>query len=349
MNTLGIVLSRPAHGGAGSLAPLPRKSNLRNRNSLFQQAIFFGPPSCQVSATLWPLAPQIDSFILYLATERGLSDAYQLSVRRTLETLADWAQQRDLPDWQDLGIDHLREFLSQQKSRGLEASSLRIAVVHLKIFFRFLVSRNLLGEDPAEPLLSPRTGSSLPGTLQVSQVARILDSIDPSKPLGRRDLAILELFYASGLRLAEICSARLESLDLEDGFLRVTGKGNKTRIVPVGGQALAALKSYLDNERPELVKPHTSSEIFLSVRGGPLGPDRVRKIVKERARQAGLTGNIYPHLLRHSFATHLLQNGADLRVIQELLGHADIATTQIYTHVDDQGLKKVHRQFHPRA
>jgi integrase/recombinase XerD len=222
-------------------------------------------------------------------------------------------------------------------------------VVHLKIFFRFLVSRNLLGEDPAEPLLSPRTGSSLPGTLQVSQVARILDSIEPSKPLGRRDLAILELFYASGLRLAEICSARLESLDLEDGFLRVTGKGNKTRIVPVGGQALAALKSYLNNERPELVKPHTSSEIFLSVRGGPLGPDRVRKIVKERARQAGLTGNIYPHLLRHSFATHLLQNGADLRVIQELLGHADIATTQIYTHVDDQGLKKVHRQFHPRA
>ncbi|MEC9054945.1 MAG: site-specific integrase, partial [Verrucomicrobiota bacterium] len=168
MNTLGIVLSRPAHDGAGSLAPLPRKSNLRNRNSLIRQAAFFRAPSCQVSATLLSLAPQIDSFILYLATERGLSDAYQLSVRRTLETLADWAQQRDLPDWQDLGIDHLREFLSQQKSRGLEASSLRIAVVHLKIFFRFLVSRNLLGEDPAEPLLSPRTGSSLPGTLQVS-------------------------------------------------------------------------------------------------------------------------------------------------------------------------------------
>jgi integrase/recombinase XerD len=142
---------------------------------------------------------------------------------------------------------------------------------------------------------------------------------------------------------------RLETLDLDDGFIRVTGKGNKTRIVPVGGRARAALEHYLANERPKLVKPHTSSQIFLSVRGGPLSPDRVRQIVKHRAKQAGIEQNMYPHLLRHSFATHLLQNGADLRVIQELLGHADIATTQIYTHVDDQRLKKVHQQFHPRA
>ncbi|MDP7107689.1 MAG: tyrosine-type recombinase/integrase, partial [Roseibacillus sp.] len=226
---------------------------------------------------------------------------------------------------------------------------LRLAVVHTKIFFRFLAGRSLIEDDPAEPLLSPRTGSHLPETLHESQIVRLLESIDPSRALGRRDLAILELFYSSGLRLAEVCSVRLETLDLEDGFLRVTGKGNKTRIVPVGGRARAALEGYLANERPKLVKRHTSSEIFLSVRGGPLGPDRVRKIVKERARQAGIKQNIYPHLLRHSFATHLLQNGADLRVIQELLGHADIATTQIYTHVDDKRLKKVHRQFHPRA
>ena len=308
-----------------------------------------GPPSTRVSATVAVLAPQIDIFILYLATERGLSNAYQLSVRRTLETLADWAREQKLSTWQDLGIDHLREFLSQLKKKGLESSSLRIAVVHIKIFFRFLAGRSLIEDDPAEPLLSPRTGRHLPETLHESQIVRLLESIDPSKTLGRRDLAILELFYSSGLRLAEICSARLETLDLEDGFLRVTGKGNKTRIVPVGGRARAALESYLTHERPKLVRPHTSSEIFLSVRGGPLGPDRVRKIVKERARLAGIKQNIYPHLLRHSFATHLLQNGADLRVIQELLGHADIATTQIYTHVDDQRLRKVHRQFHPRA
>ncbi len=295
------------------------------------------------------MAPQIDSFILYLATERGLSDAYQLGVRRSLETLLAWAERGNFAAWRDLGVDDLSAFLADQKKKGLEASSLRIGLVHVKIFFRFLAMRNLIEADPAEPLLSPRTGSHLPETLHETQVVKLLESIDPKKPLGRRDLALLELFYSSGLRLAEICSVRLETLDLDDGFIRVTGKGNKTRIVPVGGRARAALEDYLANERPKLVKRRTSSEIFLSVRGGPLSPDRVRQIVKQRARQAGIEQRMYPHLLRHSFATHLLENGADLRVIQELLGHADIATTQIYTHVDDKRLKKVHQQFHPRA
>ena len=295
------------------------------------------------------MAPQIDSFILYLATERGLSDAYQLSVRRTLETLEAWAAKKNFAAWRDLGVDDLSAFLASQKKRGLEASSLRIVVVHLKVFFRFLAGRNLIEADPAEPLLSPRTGSHLPETLHEANVVKLLESIDPAKELGRRDLAILELFYASGLRLSEVCTVRLETLDLEDGFIRVTGKGNKTRIVPVGNRARKALEDYLTNERPKLVKPRTSSEIFLSIRGGPLSPDRVRQIVKQRAAQAGIEQNMYPHLLRHSFATHLLENGADLRVIQELLGHADIATTQIYTHVDQKRLKKVHQQFHPRA
>jgi integrase/recombinase XerD len=295
------------------------------------------------------LGPQIDSFILFLATERGLSDAYQLSVRRTLETLAGWAEERKFTAWRELGVEELSNYLADQKGKGLEAASLRIGLVHLKIFFRFLVSRNLIEADSAEPLLSPKTGSYLPETLHEVQIVTLLESIDTTRPLGSRDLAILELFYASGLRLAEVCTVRLETLDLDDGFIRVTGKGNKTRIVPVGRRARVALEHYLANERPKLVKPHTSSHLFLSVRGGPLSPDRVRQIVKHRAKQAGIEQNMYPHLLRHSFATHLLQNGADLRVIQELLGHADIATTQIYTHVDDQRLKKVHQQFHPRA
>lgn len=295
---------------------------------------------------LWP---QIDAFILYLATERGLSAAYQLSVRRSLDTLANWAEKKKFGAWRDFGVDDLSSYLADQKKKGLEASSLRIGVVHLKIFFRFLVARQHIESDPAEPLLSPKTGSHLPETLHEAQIVQLLESIDPAKPLGRRDLAILELFYSSGLRLAEVCSVRLETLDLDDGFIRVTGKGNKTRIVPVGGRARVALESYLTNERPNHVKPHTSSEIFLSVRGRALSPDRVRQIVKTRAKLAGIEQNMYPHLLRHSFATHLLQNGADLRVIQELLGHADIATTQIYTHVDDKRLKSVHQQFHPRA
>ncbi len=292
---------------------------------------------------------QVDSFILYLATERGLSTSYQLSVRQTLDKLLLWCREHHHLKWQDLGTDELSAFLSHLRKRELDASSLRIALVHLKIFFRFLQKRQFLEIDPAEPLLAPKASAKLPETLNSQSITQLLSSINPEKKLGRRDLALLELFYASGLRLSEICGARLEYLDQEDHFLRITGKGNKTRLVPVGEQALRALENYLKLERPSLVSPKTSSHIFLSIRGGPLSPDRVRQIVKERAKQAGISQNIYPHLLRHSFATHLLENGADLRVIQELLGHADIATTQIYTHIDQKRLKAVHQKFHPRG
>ncbi len=292
---------------------------------------------------------QIDSFILYLATERGLSTAYQLSVQQTLGKLLLWTSKNSHEQWRDLGTDDLTAFLTSLRNSDLDASSLRIALVHLKIFFRFLVKRNLIEVDPAEPLLPPKAAAKLPETLDATTVDKLLASIDLTKRLGLRDLAIMELFYSSGLRLSEICNSMLESLDLDDKFLRVTGKGNKTRLVPIGGRALDALKRYLNNERHTLVGKKTHSNIFLSVRGGPLSPDRVRQIVKERAQAAGLDQNIYPHLLRHSFATHLLENGADLRVIQELLGHSDIATTQIYTHVDQKRLKSVHKTFHPRG
>ena len=292
---------------------------------------------------------KVDSFILYLATERGLSTAYQLSVRQTLDKLLEWAAKNGHREWRDLGTDELSAFLGDLRKTELDASSLRIAVVHLKIFFRFLQKRHGIEIDPAEPLLSPKTSAKLPETLTQQTVENLLGSIDSEKKLGKRDLALLELFYASGLRLSEICGARLEYFDQEDHFLRITGKGNKTRLVPVGGRALKALDNYLTGERSNLITKKTSSHIFLSVRGGPLSPDRVRQIVKERAQQAGIEQNIYPHLLRHCFATHLLENGADLRVIQELLGHADIATTQIYTHVDQKRLKAVHKNFHPRG
>jgi len=292
---------------------------------------------------------QIDSFILYLATERGLSAAYQLSVQQSLDKLTTWSKEHGHQQWRDLGTDELTSFLSHLRKKGLNASSVRITLVHLKIFFRFLQKRQLIDFDPAEPILAPKTASKLPETLNRQAVNQLLSSIDSSKKLAKRDLAILELFYSSGLRLSEICSSRLEHLDLEEQFLRVTGKGNKTRLVPIGGRALDAIQSYLTQERPLLATRKSSSEIFISVRGTPLSPDRVRQIVKERAKQAGIQQNLYPHLLRHSFATHLLENGADLRVIQELLGHADISTTQIYTHVDQKRLKSIHQQFHPRG
>jgi integrase/recombinase XerD len=289
-----------------------------------------------------------NQFIRYLATERGLSEAYQLSVRQTLDALAGWVKARQTT-LHDLGTDELAAFLSERKKQGLNAASLRITTVHLKVFFRWLAAKEQLEMDPAEPLLAPRPDQTLPETLHASEVAKLLDSIDPAVALGRRDLAILELFYSSGLRLSELCKARLEMIDFEDGFLRVTGKGGKTRIVRVGQKALEAISDYLRNERPGLVGKRTSSHVFLSVRGTLLSPDRVRQIVKERAKFAGIDQNIYPHLLRHSFATHLLEGGADLRVIQELLGHSDISTTQIYTHVDRHRLKAVHKQFHPRG
>jgi len=291
---------------------------------------------------------ETEAFMRFLAVERGLSDAYQLSVRRTLDALAGWMRSRST-DLRDVGTDELAAFLSQRKKDGLEASSLRITTVHLKVFFRWLASKERLEMDPAEPLIAPRGEQSLPETLHAADVEKLLDSIQTDAPLGRRDRAILELFYSSGLRLSELCKARLEMVDFEEGFIRITGKGNKTRIVRVGGKALGAITDYLKNERPSLVTKKTGSHVFISVRGGPLTPDRVRQIVKERAAAAGIDQNVYPHLLRHSFATHLLEGGADLRVIQELLGHSDISTTQIYTHVDRERLKSVHRKFHPRG
>jgi integrase/recombinase XerD len=291
---------------------------------------------------------EIDGMIRYLATERGLSSAYQLSVRQTLDALAGWWAKRG-GSLEDLGTAELAAFLAQRQRDGLSAASLRIATVHLKVFFRRLAATGRLVMDPAEPLLAPRPDQSLPETLHAREVQQLLESIDPVPPLGRRDLAILELFYSSGLRLSELCQARLEMVDFTEGFIRITGKGDKTRIVRVGGKALAALDDYLRHERPGLVTRKTSSHVFISVRGTALSPDRVRQIVKERARAAGIETTMYPHLLRHSFATHLLEGGADLRVIQELLGHADISTTQIYTHVDRKRLKSVHRKFHPRG
>ena len=278
----------------------------------------------------------LDAFIRQLAIERGLSEAYQRSVRQTLDALGDWMDGKKL-SLADLGTDELAEFLKVRKQEGLNAASLRILTVHLKIFFRWMASEKRLPMDPAEPLLAPRPDQTLPETLHLNEVIKLLESIDVTKELGRRDKAILELFYSSGLRLSELCGLRLEMADLEEGFLRVTGKGNKTRIVRIGGQALEAVRNYMSNERPNLVTPKTSSHLFISVRGGPLSPDRVRQIVKQRAEQAGIESNIYPHLLRHSFATHLLAGGTDIRTIQTLLGHVNVKTTMIYTHVVKTG------------
>jgi integrase/recombinase XerD len=293
---------------------------------------------------------EIDGFILYLATEKGLSDNYQLSVRGALEAFSAWAaRERGLANWKAVSLEDMTTYLGDRKRGGLAASSLRLLVIALKIFSRFLVARGHAEQNVADGLLAPRAEKYLPDTLNEPDMERLIESVDTTKPLGRRDRAMLELLYASGLRVSELVDARLEMLGLEEGFIRVTGKGNKTRIVPVGKGALEALANYLAGERPALVRPKTSTHVFLSVRGGRLTTQRLWQIVKRRAELAGIDANVYPHLLRHSFATHLLSNGADLRVIQEMLGHADIATTQIYTHVDERRLRQVVKKHHPRG
>lgn len=293
---------------------------------------------------------EIDAFVRFLATERGLSDNYQLSTRRSLAEFADWcAATKKITHIGQITQPVISEYLAARKRHGLAASSIRLVVVALKIFFRFLAGKGAVQRDPTETLALPRIERYLPETLNELQVERLIESIDTKRPLGLRDRAMLELLYASGLRISELAHARLENFNGEERILRVTGKGNKTRLVPVGTKACAALAAYISTERPRFIKRRTGSEIFLSTRGTKLTTTRIWQIVKARAGHSGLEANIYPHLLRHSFATHLLSNGADLRIIQEMLGHADISTTQVYTHVDQQRLKQVHRRFHPRA
>ncbi|MEM7014183.1 MAG: site-specific tyrosine recombinase/integron integrase [Verrucomicrobiota bacterium] len=290
---------------------------------------------------------EIDQFIRYLATERGLSDNYQLSTQQSLDQFATWAED---PAAADVSLPDLSEFLAFRKDQGVSAATLRLNVIALKLFFRFLHQRGRIVSDPADGLASPKLDRHLPETLNQAEIETLIAGIDLEEILGLRDRAIIELFYSSGLRLTELLTLTLDAVNIEERLVRVTGKGGKTRIVPLGRRAKTALIQYAEEERPRLQKPHSGNQVFLSIRGRQLTRARIWKMLRERAVKAGLNPeSIHPHMLRHSFATHLLSGGADLRVIQEMLGHADISTTQIYTHVDQKRLKQVHKSFHPRA
>jgi integrase/recombinase XerD len=293
---------------------------------------------------------EIDQFLLYLATERGLSDNYQLSTRASLELFAKWAaEEKRMGAWSEVRAEDIGEFLGWRKRGGVAAATIKLHAVALRVFFRFQVQRRMLERDPTEFLGVPKIERYLPETLSAPEIAKLLSAAGGKTPLELRDRAIVELLYASGLRVGELCGARLENLDLDKGFIRVVGKGNKQRLVPVGSGARKALARYLEAGRPDLVGKKTGGEVFLSVRGRKLTNQRIWQILGHLAKRAGLSKEVHPHMLRHSFATHLLEGGADLRIIQELLGHADISTTQVYTHVDTRGLHKAHRAFHPRA
>ncbi|MBL9115197.1 MAG: tyrosine recombinase [Verrucomicrobiaceae bacterium] len=293
----------------------------------------------------------IESFIMYLATERGHSERYQTMCGDILEHFGSFCRDElAITTPRELKTEHITRYLAKRRTDGVAHNTARLELIIVKHWLKWQRMRGKLVTDPSEPILLPKLEQHLPDTLNEVEIKRLVESVDGNGPLDRRDRAILELFYASGLRLSELLGARLENLDLDSGWLRVTGKGNKTRLTPIGTEARHRVEEYLQHGRPSLVRPKTESWIFLSERGTALSPSRVQQIVKERAERAGLPPDkLHPHLLRHSFATHLLSHGADLRVIQEMLGHASITTTQIYTHVDEARLKAVHRQFHPRG
>jgi len=292
----------------------------------------------------------VESFLRFLAIERGLSTNYQLSTQRSLEAFAQWlGKEHAVTAPADVTPQMLTDFLASRKRAGLASASIKLEAVALRIFFRYLLAQKTISTNPAEHLPIPRIERYLPETLRSDAVEKLLSAVHADTPAALRDRAMLELLYASGLRVSELCSARLENLDLDEGIIRVLGKGNKVRLVPVGRSALDALNKYLDTARPQLVVPRTGAEIFLSLRGKKLTPQRIWQLARFYAGMAGIETPVYPHLLRHSFATHLLEGGADLRIIQELLGHADISTTQIYTHVEHTRLRAVYKKFHPRA
>jgi integrase/recombinase XerD len=294
---------------------------------------------------------EIDACLGYLATEKDHAPNTQLVVRISLEGFAAWIRSvHGGLGAAEIQPEHIRAFLRGQKQeRGLAQATLKLRLIALRHFFRFLRGENRIPADPTGALELPKLPQYLPETLSEEEVERLLAVDFSAAPLGLRDRAILELFYASGLRVGELVTARIENFLPQEQFIRVIGKGNKERLVPVGSKAVKALEDYLSRGRPFLVGAKTGGEIFLGRHGRRLTTARVWEIVKDLVRRAGIRKNIYPHLLRHSFATHLLAHGADLRVIQELLGHASLATTQIYTHVDASRLRQVHREFHPRS
>jgi integrase/recombinase XerD len=293
----------------------------------------------------------IEGCLGYLATEKSHALNTQLINRIALESFAAWMDKNHAALEPGLIVkEHLRSYLRAQRTeKRLAPSSMKMIVVALRHFFAHLKREGLIGHDLSSALDLPRLDRLLPEMLSEDEVARLFAFDLPGTPLGLRDRALLEVLYASGLRAGEIVGLRLENFLREEKLLRVIGKGNRERVVPVGEKAVAALERWLARGRPPLVKPKTGGEIFLGEHGRRLTTARVWQIVQETARLAGLKKKIWPHLLRHSFATHLLSHGADLRAIQEMLGHASLATTQVYTHVDEARLKQIHRQFHPRA
>ena len=310
----------------------------------------------------------VEDFLQYSRTERGQAEHTQRTYAALLGRFVQWAQSKGLNDWRSVELKHLTDFLIYEQTRPRRAgrpprdpskktqsppkkastSSIYLAIAALRAFYKYCESEKLLPANIAENLSLPKRWKHLPKNLTGPEIEKLLTPSHEATPEAMCDDAILELAYASGLRLAELRTLRLEQLHLESGFIAVIGKGNKERVVPVGKSAVNCLQKYLRTARPKLVKARSPGTVFLTRRGTAFAGVTMWLHIKERVKRCGIDKNVTPHMLRHSFATHLLENGADLRAIQEMLGHSSISTTEIYTHVTGRRLQEVHRRYHPR-
>ncbi len=291
----------------------------------------------------------LDQFIAYMLLERGLAENSMKAYMQDISAFITFCQDHDVRDVEEVTRHHILDFLENERERGLEVVTVARRLVAVKMFFRFLLQERVLSQNIADVMEGPRLWRLLPEMLSEQEIEKLLKVYSGKDLLEIRNRTIIELFYASGLRVTEVCELRLGGLHLDRGIVRITGKGNKERIVPMGKPAQRLLQRYLENVRPALDKTGSATHVFLSKNGRSLTRARLWRIIKDAGRRAGIQKNLYPHMLRHSFASHLLAGGADLRVIQEMLGHADIATTQIYTHVDHKRLAETHQKFHPRS
>jgi len=294
------------------------------------------------------IAEAIRSFLDYLRLERGVAENTLLAYRRDLDRFARFLARRRL-DYPTVRRDDLLDLLKGARSAGLSPRSAARLLSAVKSFYRFLVLDEQIKDDPAGDIQTARLWSNLPKFLEQEDVERLLEAPDRTTAAGCRDAAWLEVLYATGMRVSELVTLRLSNIHADEGYLRVTGKGGKERLVPLGDVAAEALRDYLSRGRPQFDKGRGSGFVFLNNRSQRLTRQGIWKLLREYAGKADLRSTISPHVLRHSFATHLLQNGADLRALQMMLGHASLSTTQIYTHIQQDRLRRVYEKYHPRA
>lgn len=291
----------------------------------------------------------ISQFVEHLAFERGLSPNTRSAYADDLARFAAFAESAGVDRPAAVTRKLILDFLFAERERGMSVSTVSRRLVAIKVLFRYLLNEGLLARNVTDVMASPTLWQVLPGVLSVREVESLLQSAAGETRYALRDRALLELLYACGLRVSELAGLRLSDLHPADGYLRCTGKGRKVRIVPFGARAAEALQAYLLRARPRFARLPTEDHLFLTQQGGAFTRQGIWRLIKQRCLEAGISKPVSPHTLRHSFASHLLANGAQLRAIQEMLGHADIATTQIYTHVDERRLLSTHQKYHPRA